>query len=822
MRSSLIIPIASLLCLPIPVGAQTVVPDNSLGTVVNSSGSTLTITGGKIGGANLFHSFQQFSIPTGANATFDLINTPSIQTIFSRITGTDRSSIDGLLRVTNSPNPVSLFLMNPNGIVFGPNAKLDVNGSFVGTTADRIQFKDGIDFTSIPTATPLLSVTVPIGLQMGVNPGTITVQGPGHLLRTQSPLLAPYVPIGISPGLRVTPRNSLALVGGEMTIDGAVLTAPEGRVELASLGSFAAIPILQNTPNLVLGDVVGDRANIALSNNALVDVNGINSGDIQVQGRQVNLTKGALLWVQNRGVKTGGTIVVNATDRIFVDGTAANFVFPSPGGLLFNSVSSIINETVGPGSGGQIRLTAPNIQVQDGANVMSRSFGQGSGGEILINAQNLGVMGVSKLVSDIFSTISTSSTGSGDGGNVTINVQNIAIEKGAVLTSATFGSAKAGDVTVNADTIRVSGVSPKLVSSSLSVPSIGGTGNAGNLLINTRTLTLSEGGIIVASSVGPGNAGSLQINATESINLIGSTLEGPNTGIDSAVVFPFEPYKSIFNLTNAPTGSAGDVILNTPLLKLDQGTRVSANNTGLGGSGSIHLNVDRIELSNGSYIAAGSRSGQGGNIMITSDTLQLRNLSRIYTSAEGQGNGGNIEINSNTIVGVGNSDILANAVAGNGGVIKIVTQGLFGLKFRDQLTIENDITASSESGINGTVQINNFTIDPSAALNALPANLSNASQQVTSGCNSKQENRFVVTGRGGIPKDPSQKLNRSRTWEDLRPLNSSVSISAVPIGSNRVSIVEASSIQKYSDGTIALIAPVTTGNLPNPATCSQF
>ncbi|MHC5833550.1 MAG: two-partner secretion domain-containing protein, partial [Nostoc sp.] len=91
-----------------------------------------------------------------------------------------------------SSNPVSLFLMNPEGIVFGKNASLNIGGSFVETTANSIKFSDGVEFSAVnPTATPLLTISVPIGLQMGQNPGNIRVEGQGHSLLHPPSFLGP-------------------------------------------------------------------------------------------------------------------------------------------------------------------------------------------------------------------------------------------------------------------------------------------------------------------------------------------------------------------------------------------------------------------------------------------------------------------------------------------------------------------------------------------------------------------------------------------------------------------------------------------------------
>ena len=101
-----------------------VISDGTTSTIVNPNGNNFTILNGIVKGTNLFHSFSNFSVPTGGSANFDLVNTPNITTIFSRVTGGNVSNIDGLIRTLNSSNPLSLFLMNPAGIVFGQNASL--------------------------------------------------------------------------------------------------------------------------------------------------------------------------------------------------------------------------------------------------------------------------------------------------------------------------------------------------------------------------------------------------------------------------------------------------------------------------------------------------------------------------------------------------------------------------------------------------------------------------------------------------------------------------------------------------------------------------
>ena len=117
-----------------------ITPDGTLGTVVTPEGRVFNITGGTRPdqGPNLFHSFGQFDVGTGDTAHF--VGQPGIDNIIGRVTGGSESMIDGRLQ-----SDASLFLLNPSGLMFGPNATLDVNGSFHASTADVLRFADGAD-----------------------------------------------------------------------------------------------------------------------------------------------------------------------------------------------------------------------------------------------------------------------------------------------------------------------------------------------------------------------------------------------------------------------------------------------------------------------------------------------------------------------------------------------------------------------------------------------------------------------------------------------------------------------------------------------------
>ena len=177
---------SAVACLP--VRAQ-VVPDATLGagknSVTTTTGDRTDITGGLRRSSALFHSFDRFSIDTNRQVYF--ANPTGIRNIFSRVTGSSVSNIDGLLGVSGSAN---LFFMNPNGIIFGPNARLDVSGSFLATTANVLEFADGQRFAADgDRSVPLVEVNIPIGLQIGANAPAM-LKNEGNLTAGQDLTLA--------------------------------------------------------------------------------------------------------------------------------------------------------------------------------------------------------------------------------------------------------------------------------------------------------------------------------------------------------------------------------------------------------------------------------------------------------------------------------------------------------------------------------------------------------------------------------------------------------------------------------------------------------
>src|SRR5215472_3865363 len=252
------------------------------------------ITGGTRpgGGPNLFHSFGNFNVPNNNIANF--LNSGSINpanpnvilpsglptsNILGRINGGNPSSIFGMIQ-TNGPGGfpnANLFLMNPNGFLFGPNATINVGGMVSFTSADYLQLADGAKFHAISNAAAdALLTAAPVAAFgfLGSNPGAITVQGSQ---------------------LSVTPGQSLSLVGGNITIQSgkldngtvqsAKLSAPGGQINLASVASPGEIQTgtLAQAPN-INRQSFGAMGSINISQQSVLDASGDGGGTVLIRG----------------------------------------------------------------------------------------------------------------------------------------------------------------------------------------------------------------------------------------------------------------------------------------------------------------------------------------------------------------------------------------------------------------------------------------------------------------------------------------------------------------------------------------------------------
>ncbi|MBD1944070.1 S-layer family protein [Coleofasciculus sp. FACHB-712] len=759
-------------------------PESNLGTQVEALTPLVDqIQGGTQHGNNLFHSFSEFNVGEGRSVYFE--NPDGVTNILSRVTGNDLSDILGTLGVgaPGALGTANLFLINPNGIIFGPNACLDVGGSFVATTADSVVFDNGFAFSATNSqAPPLLTINVPLGLQFGANPGSIVNQSVD--------------------GLEVQPGKTLALVGSEVAIEGGVLKAPDGRIELGSVAGNHQVSLTPTNTGYSLDyGGVEEFQDIRLSQAAFVSTSGNSGGSIQVQGRNVMLIDGSSIAVVTLGAGTGEDLTVNASESVQLIGTSANGRTPS----------GLSAQTYERGEAGSLTINTPVLLVSDGAQVSTSTFAEGAGGSLMIinaskSVQLIGTSANGRTPSGLFA----STTGTGEAGDLTINTPVLLVSDGAQVSTSTFAEGAGGSLMIiNASkSVQLIGTSANGQTPSGLFASTTGTGEAGDLTINTPVLLVSDGAQVSTSTFAEGAGGSLIVNASELVQLIGTSANGRTPS-------------GLFARTQG-AGEAGDLTITTPQLLISDGAQATVSSFGEGVAGNLSITADSVHLDNGKILAQ-TLSADGGNLELhVTDLLLLRNDSEISTTAgtdQKGGDGGNITIDIDFIVAVPSedSDITANAFSGRGGNIDITATGIYGTEFREQRTPESDITASSEFGVDGVVEINTPDVDPSRGLAELPA--VPVDTGVAQGCSpggSQAQSEFIITGRGGLPPNPGEALSTDAVQVDLVTLNPRIKNRSIPnISTNRtrstpVPLVEAQGWVRGANGKVVLTANAPT------------
>ncbi|MCL1467309.1 filamentous hemagglutinin N-terminal domain-containing protein [Argonema galeatum] len=621
----------------IPVTAQ-LTPDSTLGgetSTLTPEGGRDLIEGGAIRGSNLFHSFLEFNINDGQQVYF--ANPNGIANILTRVTGKNASRILGTLGINGAAN---LFLVNPNGIIFGENARLDISGSFFASTANSVIF-DNYSFSATnPKTPPLLTIKVPLGLQYGSNPGAIQVTGTGHNLTVKIPIFSPYQRDNNDSGLRVQPGNTLALVGGDVTISGGTLTAESGRIELGSVkDGFVGINPTAFGWNLDYSDVQ-NFGDIRLNSRALADVSGAGSGSIQVQARNLEMRDGSVLLIQNRSPLLSGNINVNASESVQLIGT-------TPDGAIRTGLHT---QAVG-GMGGDIALSTKRLDILGAAQIEAVTYSPATAGNITVNAaESTRVAGSSPVNPILLSAIVGTTYASGNGGNITLSTGQLTVEDGGTVTSVTFGSGNAGSVNVLANSIEVIGREQKSsLPSNINVSSFG-EGRAGNLTIDTGSLIIQDGATIAAATASNGDAGSVTVNGSQFVEVSGNS-----SNISSSSSITSESIRKFFGLPDVPSGDAGNITINTPVFRVLNNGAINLRSDGIGKAGRLEVNADTIIVNNRGSIAATTVSNSGANIQLNTRRLQIDD-GIINASTSGDGMGGNIIINaaeSVEVIGVG-------------------------------------------------------------------------------------------------------------------------------------------------------------------------
>ena len=621
----------------IPQGAiAQIIPDGTLGAeqsqIFDVGGGRFDVGGGAQRDINLFHSFQEFNVENFSEVFF--INPAGVENILTRVTGNNPSNILGVLGVFGGD--ANLFLMNPNGIVFGPNAQLNVQGSFVATTADGIGFGGQEVFSALTpeVPSPLLTVNPEAFFFNQLNPGAInnnSIAFAGFDL-AGAPLF----------GLRVNDGQNLLFLGGDIRFNGGNMTALGGRVELAAVNDIGQVR-LTDEGHLRLPRRL-QRGDIEFANGALIDVTTTdNGGEINISARTITLTDGSILLAgiipgQSSPDSRAGNITLNAFEQVLLQERSAirNVVFA--------------NAT---GTAGNIEIRTDTLEVRDGARLSSSAFGTGNAGNVVIRAGDhvtfTGISEDGQVSSAILSTLETG--GIGDGGNIVIRTATLEVLDGAQLAASTRGEGNAGNVVIRAgDRVIFSGTTEdgQLSSGAGSTVEAGGIGDGGNVVIRTDTLEVRDGAQLQTLTRGEGNAGNVVIRAGDRVTFAGTSEDGQ---LISAAFSSVDP---------GGIGAGGNIEIRTTNLEMLDAAQLVVSTFGEGNAGNVVIRTNTLEVLDGAVLqAVTSGEGNAGNVLIRagdrvtfSGTLedgQFRSAAGSSVEAGGRGDGGDIDRRSDAL-----------------------------------------------------------------------------------------------------------------------------------------------------------------------------
>lgn len=756
-------------------------PDRD-GDVLTGPNYEITADMGQIAGNNLFHSFRDFFVDEGERAIFlgPETGVATISNIITRVTGENATNIYGGL--TSDIPEADLYFINPNGLFFGPNATLNLPGSFHAGTADYLTFQGGGRFdASVPDE------NIPDGSDLRAygfrndEIGDITVEG----------------------RLFLSKDETFSLIGGNLQLrDNSRVVVTSGQVNLVSLQSTGEVSVVNGSNDLdvsgfsALGDIaIVDRSAANVTN---ADLNSP-AGRIFVRGNDLRLDNDGELRARNMGEDAGGSIDVRISGDLFIGKEsgiemggfgalgqisieAENITIDGAGQEGFTGIEIFqFRET--DGSENNLRIKAKDsLKILNGGLINTSTLGAGNVGSIMVRAKSLTIDGQGFGFAGIGSVSSYNATG--DGGNLDIQVtEQLEITNGGSIDVSTFSEVggSGGKVTVQAKNLIISNGSNDPDGPRTGILALSGantTGNSGELTIYVEEhLQVLSGGLINTSTSGAGNAGTITVEAKaltidgQSVGFAGigsvaeSSFDSDGGNIEITVTERFEMVDGGAISAFAETGNAGN-------LSISAGDDIYIENSSLSiSAGQQNFDVNdlegfqqpelRVEAGNSIRIknsllstdagAIGSERGAGGDIYLLAPTeIWLENSTLL---AQAGYSGGNVFIDPIRYIVI-SSDVIAQAdfQGGNYSVIVSISNGWI-------QSVDSLIDLSGEQS--GSVLSNTSPFDLGAELSDLDMDFLNAEDWVSQLCEFRLGgvgSSFIVNGWKGVSNNADDFL----------------------------------------------------------------
>jgi large exoprotein involved in heme utilization and adhesion len=362
---------------------------------------------------------------------------------------------------------------------------------------------------------------MPLGLNIRENPGTIVNQTLPQLVDRNG-----IIPNGTPSGLYVPPEETFALIGGEVRFESGVISSPGSRLELGGLAEPGVVELNPDGSFSFPQNV--QRADVLLTNRAVARVEGNPGGNITINARNLEIsgdsqvTNGvaevsslpSLIGEENLDAEPcqTGDVLINATESIRLTGQN-------------NGIRNIVFSNA-LGNAGNIDIQTNLLSVSNGAQILTSTFGNGDGGNLTVTANDVELVGSGSGLG-----ASVVQGARGNGGTITLNTQNLSVREGAQIFTGTFGEGDAGNLTVTATDVELVGSGSQLGAS----VEREARGNGGTLTVNTQRLLVQGGAVISTDTFGNGNGGNLTVTAND-VDLVGSSADGQvSSGLRSSV-----------------------------------------------------------------------------------------------------------------------------------------------------------------------------------------------------------------------------------------------------------------------------------------------
>jgi len=770
---------ACLLAAATAVHAQ-IATDGTVGPARTIAGPDHAITAdlGRRAGDNLFHSFSQFNIATGGSATFS--GPDDLRAVISRVTGADPSFIDGTLRLAIPE--ADLFLINPHGLIFGPDAALDVDGSFHAASADHIGFADGAIYSAVDLGGSTFSTAAPAAFGfLDGNSGVLGLFGSALSLPVDATMTFASQEIatnfatldvfngtvnflGVGP-LGTTPLGGVAQTAAAEGFDGAVsmasslidvsgaggeaVTIQSGRVHIRDTVIFADRIFSGSVVESGSGVRIAGRDSVAIQNQSSVlsgNFSAAASGDIVVETKDFLIDGDSTLDTVTFADGNAGNISISATNKARID-------------QAFLASDADFGST---GNAGLITVTTPVLEMPGGG-ISTNTRGFGQGGIVRLDVGN--------LVGSLDGSIAAGTFAEGDAGAVIVSAAggeltaagSISIADSFTITSTAFpfSSGAAGRVTLKASSLDMAG---GLIFSSTS-----GVGQGGQVDIDVGKLSMRNLAKIDSSTFGPGAAGDITVNASESISIADdaaiTTTTLSFTGAAAGRISVAAPHLAMtggfISATSFATGAGGSVTVDVDDLALSGPSEISTDTFGAGAAGSITVKAARSVVLSGdatpkitSRTAPGS-TGNAGAISLTAQTLRLAG-GLIGTESAGAGRGGAIAIHvDGATVGLGGA-ITASATDQDAGDIRIHAAGA--LELTDDGSISGSMLEGAGAGGTVTLDVQDLTMLDNSEIAAITTGAGDGGDITI-----RATDTATVTGNALITADQRARADGSST-----------------------------------------------------------